>query len=71
MPLVTLKLIAGEEDAPSPETCERLIARLTEVVSEELGKDSAATQVLIETLPAIHWGVGGQSVAAKRAQNTR
>lgn len=67
MPLLTLKLIADQPGEPDVETRRRLIARLTEVVSEELGKSPAATSVIIETVTADDWGVGGLSVAEKRA----
>lgn len=67
MPLLTLKLIADQPGEPDVLTRRRLIARLTEVVSEELGKNPSATSVIIETVTADDWGVGGISVAEKRA----
>lgn len=62
MPYVNIKL-AGET---APEKKEALIQRVTDVITEVLGKRSSATYVIIEEVNPDNWGVGGQTVTAIR-----
>lgn len=64
MPLVNIKLIP---DGITAEKKERLIAGVTKLLQEELGKDPESTVVIIETLESENWGKGGQSIAKLRA----
>lgn len=64
MPYINVKLIPDERlDAAKKD---ELIARLTAAVSATLGKDPAMTWVTIDEVAPENWGVGGQSVAARR-----
>ncbi|PLX82866.1 MAG: tautomerase [Desulfuromonas sp.] len=59
MPLVIVKTVEGA----SNETKSRLVARMTEVVTEVLGKNPETTHVIIEEVPAENWGLRGKTVA--------
>lgn len=65
MPLVNIKLI---EDPISPQQKSELIAGVTEVLARVLGKNPAATWVIIDEIAADNWGVGGESIAQRRQQ---
>ncbi len=64
MPFVNIKLIP---DGITVEQKERVIAGVTKVLQDELGKDPDATVVLIETVESDNWGRGGQSITKRRA----
>ncbi len=55
MPLVRVTLIEGRDQSVK----RRLIARLTDAVVETTGADPAAVRVILDEVPAAHWGVGG------------
>ncbi len=65
MPLVNIKLIP---DGITTEQKAQLISGATELINRVLGKDPAVTTVVIEEVDADSWGVGGQSVAVRRAK---
>lgn len=58
MPTLTLKPAPGLE----PERCQALARALTTLTVDALGKRPQVTAVIIETLPAGCWFVGGQPV---------
>ena len=60
MPYINIKVANDELD---PTLKSELIARMTEVVAEVLGKDPATTFVVIEEIGTDNWGVGGKSVS--------
>lgn len=62
MPYVNIKL-AG--NTPSDKKAE-LIQRVTETISDVLGKRSSATYVIIEEVNPDNWGVGGETVTEIR-----
>jgi len=64
MPFVNIKMIP---DGITAEQKERVIAGVTKVLQDELGKDPGSTLVLIETIESDNWGRGGQSIAKRRA----
>ncbi len=64
MPFVNIKLIP---DGITTEQKERVIAGVTKVLQDELGKNPEATLVIIEALESDNWGRGGQSIAKRRA----
>lgn len=64
MPFVNIKLIP---DGITAEQKERVIAGVTKVLQEVLGKDPESTAVLIEAIESENWGRGGQSLAKRRA----
>jgi 4-oxalocrotonate tautomerase len=62
MPFVNVKITAGA----TPEQKEQLIAQMTQVLVDVLGKNPASTHVVIEEIDPGSWGVGGKSVAVLR-----
>ena len=66
MPIVQVNLIEGR--APSQK--EALIASVTDAVVASLDAPRESVRVLINELPAAHWGVGGES-KDKRREGTR
>lgn len=65
MPFVTIKLIADDGN-PTPEQKAELMKGATELLARVLGKNPAATHVVIEEVSAENWSVGGVSVAQTR-----
>jgi 4-oxalocrotonate tautomerase len=65
MPLVTIKL-ARREAATTSEQKARLIAGITALMVETLGKRAEDVVVLIEELDPDNWGQGGVSATALR-----
>ncbi len=63
MPFVNVKITTGA----TPEQKEQLIAQMTQVLVDVLGKNPASTHVVIEEIDPDSWGVGGKSVAELRA----
>jgi len=62
MPFINIKMTPGA----SPEKKAELIEAVTKLMVDLLGKNRATTQVVIEEVPAENWGVGGETVAARR-----
>ncbi|CAK7036047.1 MAG: putative tautomerase [Desulfovibrio sp.] len=67
MPFVNIKLLGGE-DAPTPAQKAELIKGATDLLVNVLGKNPATTIVVIEEVDAHGWGIGGESVPARRAK---
>lgn len=66
MPYVNIKIT--REGATTAQKAE-LIKRVTELLVKVLGKDPAATTVVvIEEIKTDNWGIGGESVTARRAR---
>ena len=65
MPLVTIYIIQGR----SAETKEKLIQEVTHTVSHVLDAPVENVRVLIQEMPATHWGIAGQSMEKRREQN--
>ncbi len=65
MPLITIKLAQREQPTPKEQKAE-LIARVTEVMVDVLGKRAADVTVLIEELNPDNWGQGGLSATVVR-----
>jgi len=51
---------AGEESGSDP--------RVTKLLVDVLGKNPATTMVLIEEVETDNWGIGGETVTARRKQ---
>ena len=64
MPYVNVRISA---DGNTAEQEERVIARITQVLVEELGKDPASTFVVIDEVSTDNWGHHGTSVTKLRA----
>lgn len=67
MPLIQVTLIAGR----SVEMKETLIRTLTDGAVEATGAPRESIRVILQEVPAAHWGVGGMSKArlSKEAEN--
>ncbi len=66
MPFVNVKITSGA----SSEQKQELIAQMTQVLVDVLGKNPASTHVVIEEIEPESWGVGGRTVAALRAEGS-
>lgn len=55
MPLIQVTLIEGRPDQAKA----ALIARLTDAVVDTLGAPRESVRVILQEVPAAHWGVGG------------
>ena len=67
MPYVNVRISADGNTAAQKE---RVIARITQVLVEELGKDPAGTFVVIDEVSTDNWGHYGTSVTKLRAAKT-
>jgi len=65
MPMVTIQVTG---DPVTNEQRESLIKRSTDMIEDVLGKDPEITWVVIEEVPATHWGVGGDTFANRAAK---
>jgi 4-oxalocrotonate tautomerase len=63
MPFINIKMAPGNYTAQQKE---QVIAGVTKVLADVLGKDPAATSVLIEEYPLENWGKNGQSLASQK-----
>jgi 4-oxalocrotonate tautomerase len=63
MPFVNIKIT---RDGVTPEKKAEVIRRVTQVMVDVLGKNPATTVVLIEELDTDNWGIGGETVTARR-----
>lgn len=63
MPVITVRTVEGI----SAEKKEELMARMTDVMKDVLGKNPEATHIIIEEIPAENWGIRGKTVAAIRS----
>lgn len=64
MPLVQITIMEGR----TPEKKERLIKEVTNTVCETLEAPIESVRVLINEIPASHWGIAGESVEKRRAK---
>jgi len=64
MPLVNIQVL--KEDNLSAEQKAELIARVTDAVAGSLGKNPAATWVTIDEISTDNWGIGGETLSARR-----
>lgn len=63
MPFVNIKITPGA----TPEKKAELIAGVTNLLRDTLGKNPATTVVIIDEVETDNWGIGGESVTARRA----
>jgi 4-oxalocrotonate tautomerase len=63
MPFVNIKIT--NEGVTSEKKAE-LIAGVTGLLQQVLGKNPATTVVIIEEVSTDNWGIGGESVTARR-----
>ena len=64
------KLFLGDLDAPAtPEQKAELIKGVTDLLVKVLNKNPQTTVVLIEEVEMDNWGIGGESVTARRRKS--
>jgi 4-oxalocrotonate tautomerase len=61
MPIVTINLIEGRD----AERKRRLIREVTDAVVRSLDAPVATVRVILNEVPASHWGIGGVSKAER------
>ena len=63
MPFVNIKI---SRDGATAEQKEALIAGVTQLLVDTMGKNPATTVVIIEEVETDNWGIGGKSVTELR-----
>ena len=63
MPFVNIKIT---RDGVTPEQKAEVIRRVTQMMVDVLGTNPATTMVLIEEVETDNWGIGGETVTARR-----
>ena len=70
MPFVNIK-VTKENGEPTAEQKRKLIAGVTELLAEILGKNKASTVVIIDEIETDNYGLGGDSITNVRAINLK
>lgn len=65
MPFVNIKIA---KDGATPEKKAELISGVTNLLKDVMGKNPATTVVIIEEVDTDNWGIGGETVTARRKQ---
>jgi 4-oxalocrotonate tautomerase len=65
MPFVNIKIT---KDGATPAQKAELIKGVTELLVKVLHKNPATTVVVIEEVDTDNWGIGGETVTARRGQ---
>ena len=68
MPFVNIKIT---RDGATPEQKATLIHEVTRLLADVLGKNPATTVVVIEEVETDNWGIGGESVTARREREQK
>lgn len=63
MPYVNIKIT---REGATPAQKQRLVAGVTRLLQEELGKNPQTTVVVIDEVDTDNWGIGGESVTQRR-----
>lgn len=63
MPFVNIKIT---QEGATVEQKAQIIAGVTRLLQDVLGKNPATTVVVIEELPTDNWGIGGEQVSSRR-----
>lgn len=63
MPYVNIRIT---RDGATPQQKARLIQGVTDLLAETLGKNPATTVVVIDEVDTDNWGIGGETVTARR-----
>jgi 4-oxalocrotonate tautomerase len=66
MPFVNIRIT---RDGATPEQKAELIKRTTQMLVEVLGKNPATTVVVIDEVDTDNWGIGGETVTARRLKD--
>jgi 4-oxalocrotonate tautomerase len=65
MPYVSIRLT---DEGATPAQKARLIAGVTDLLVDVLGKNPATTIVVIDEVPTDNWGIAGETVTLRRAR---
>jgi 4-oxalocrotonate tautomerase len=65
MPYVNIKIT---REGATAEQKAQLIAGVTQMLKEVLGKNPATTVVVIDEVETDNWGIGGESITVRRQQ---
>lgn len=65
MPYVNIK-VTGDEERPSTEQKKALVAGVTKLIGEVLGKNTTHLVVVIDEIPMENYGIGGKTVRELR-----
>ena len=68
MPFVNIKIT---KEGASAEQKARLIQGVTQLLADILGKNPQTTVVVIEEVDLDNWGIGGESVTARRQRESK
>lgn len=67
MPYVNIKIT---REAVTARHKEQLIAGVTRLLADVLGKNPQTTVVVIDEVGTDNWGIGGESVTTRRSRNS-
>ena len=67
MPFVNIRIT---KEGATVEQKEQLIAGVTRLLQEVLGKNPQTTFVIIDEVETDNWGIGGESVTARRKRGS-
>lgn len=67
MPMINIRI--AKDDNVTPDQKASLIQKMTQLLADELGKNPATTNVVIDEVNPDNWGVGGTTVSQIRKQN--
>jgi 4-oxalocrotonate tautomerase len=65
MPYVNIKIT---NEAVTPAKKAKLIAGVTRLLQETMGKNPQTTVVVIDEVDTDNWGIGGETVTVRRAR---
>ena len=63
MPFVNIKIT---NEGVTPEKKVQLIQGVTQLLQDVLGKDPQTTSVVIDEVATDNWGIGGETITARR-----
>jgi 4-oxalocrotonate tautomerase len=68
MPYVNIKIT---NENVTPEKKAQLIAGVTQLLQELMGKNPQTTVVVIDEVSTDNWGIGGESVTVRRKRESK
>ena len=68
MPYVNIRIT---KDGVTPEKKAELIQGVTRLLADLLGKNPQTTMVVIDEVETDNWGIGGETVTARRKKDAR
>ena len=70
MPFVRI-CVTGDEERPTSEQKKELIAGVTKLVGDVLGKNTSNMVVIIDEIPMENYGIGGKTVKKNKANDQK